>query len=489
MDNDTFNSFINQALVDPSSLGSSNTNDFGKASSSSMLGNELFLQLLLNATTAPTAADPSTLGTNSVLASDAFMAPTDATSDADAVGTADSNTMLTAALLSALSPSLPDSVSPIDMQSTIEPESMLVDDLLQLASETAQTTAPSQVLTGSANRHNGVKMANDVVSANSSIATTATTRTNAAATARQQPSAAAVKKETTSTAAASPRSIQEECESGSLEADEMRGVDMKNLTSKERRQLRNKISARNFRVRRKEYITNLEAEVRMHKEEADGLRKDLASSKKENLQLREEIQRLRLKLNSLSISSNTAVSSSAATAASANTMSAASVTTASSNTVPLTRMALPTTAQQQPVKLPAASVVRFNPHKDVGQAAAKKAVAGSSAGTGNWAAKNTGSGFITVNTALLPTSQVARSEELLREARRKQAVDALLSMREETTDAESLLLNDVATRTAALGIANLVAEIVLSQFFAESSISVSQSDDMAVPTLLSMLSC
>ncbi|KAG0163784.1 hypothetical protein DFQ28_011192 [Apophysomyces sp. BC1034] len=80
----------------------------------------------------------------------------------------------------------------------------------------------------------------------------------------------------------------------SLEAyAETDGIDIKRLTPKERRQLRNKISARNFRVRRKEYITTLEAQVDEHKKHADGLQERLGKVEEENKQLRTEVDSLR----------------------------------------------------------------------------------------------------------------------------------------------------------------------------------------------------
>ncbi|ORX71068.1 hypothetical protein DL89DRAFT_119441 [Linderina pennispora] len=208
---------------------------------------------------------------------------------------------------------------------------------------------------------------------------------------------------------------------------ELEGVDLKNMSSKERRQLRNKISARNFRVRRKEYISNLEAEVRQHREEADGLRKELTTSKAENSQLREEVAKLRLKLSALTV--------------------------AASSPAPV-----PTVAAQSPVPVPkptpaASPVVRFNPRKDVGQSKA----------AGNWAAKSSGSGFIAVNTAFVDHAQ---NDTVLREAQRKRAVDALLSMRDES----DAFVASEATRCAALALAGLVAELVLSQTALESSI-------------------
>ncbi|ORY90592.1 hypothetical protein BCR43DRAFT_528202 [Syncephalastrum racemosum] len=71
------------------------------------------------------------------------------------------------------------------------------------------------------------------------------------------------------------------------------GIDIKKLTPKERRQLRNKISARNFRVRRKEYITTLEAQVDDHKRRADRLQVRLDNVEEENKQLRLEVDSLK----------------------------------------------------------------------------------------------------------------------------------------------------------------------------------------------------
>ncbi|KAG2227895.1 hypothetical protein INT45_002133 [Circinella minor] len=71
------------------------------------------------------------------------------------------------------------------------------------------------------------------------------------------------------------------------------GIDIKKLTPKERRQLRNKISARNFRVRRKEYISTLEAQVDEHKKHAEQLKSRLDNVEDENKQLRLEVDTLR----------------------------------------------------------------------------------------------------------------------------------------------------------------------------------------------------
>jgi hypothetical protein len=65
------------------------------------------------------------------------------------------------------------------------------------------------------------------------------------------------------------------------------------MTSKEKRQLRNKISARNFRVRRKEYITTLEGDIAERDRLLDHFRTQLGSQESENLALRQEIATLK----------------------------------------------------------------------------------------------------------------------------------------------------------------------------------------------------
>ncbi|EXX77482.1 hypothetical protein RirG_023380 [Rhizophagus irregularis DAOM 197198w] len=76
-------------------------------------------------------------------------------------------------------------------------------------------------------------------------------------------------------------------------SDDNNQVDMKKLSSKERRQIRNKISARNFRVRRKEYIQNLETTKEQQQEEINLLRQALLHLQEENTKLQQEIEELR----------------------------------------------------------------------------------------------------------------------------------------------------------------------------------------------------
>lgn len=67
------------------------------------------------------------------------------------------------------------------------------------------------------------------------------------------------------------------------------------LTSKEKRQLRNKISARNFRTRRKEHIAHLEEQVADRDSLIEGLRQQLAKVTLQNKELQEEMRTLKSK--------------------------------------------------------------------------------------------------------------------------------------------------------------------------------------------------
>lgn len=60
----------------------------------------------------------------------------------------------------------------------------------------------------------------------------------------------------------------------------------KKLSSKEKRQLRNKLSARAFRTRRKDYIGTLEAHIKDRDMVIDEMRNELIHSRNENQDLR-----------------------------------------------------------------------------------------------------------------------------------------------------------------------------------------------------------
>ncbi|KAJ3210554.1 hypothetical protein HK099_008218 [Clydaea vesicula] len=89
--------------------------------------------------------------------------------------------------------------------------------------------------------------------------------------------------------------------SGMIEEQEDFKNEDRNLTSKERRQIRNKISARNFRLRRKEYISTLEDEVRKQRMESKYLKLELEKMSEENYKLKMSFKELKLKFFNLSL--------------------------------------------------------------------------------------------------------------------------------------------------------------------------------------------
>ncbi|KAI9254240.1 Oligosaccharyltransferase subunit Ribophorin II-domain-containing protein [Sporodiniella umbellata] len=79
--------------------------------------------------------------------------------------------------------------------------------------------------------------------------------------------------------------------------DNLSDTQLKAMTSKERRQLRNKISARNFRNRRKEYVGTLEAELDEQKAENNRLKLELSWLQTEVNTLTSENEQLKLELS------------------------------------------------------------------------------------------------------------------------------------------------------------------------------------------------
>ncbi|KAJ9477237.1 BZIP domain-containing protein [Pseudozyma hubeiensis] len=67
----------------------------------------------------------------------------------------------------------------------------------------------------------------------------------------------------------------------------------KKLSSKEKRQLRNKISARNFRTRRKEYIGQLEDQIADRDALIEGLRQQISQLSVENKTLKDEVKTIK----------------------------------------------------------------------------------------------------------------------------------------------------------------------------------------------------
>ncbi|KAJ2766456.1 hypothetical protein IWQ56_003719 [Coemansia nantahalensis] len=459
---DSLDTYISQSLIDRAGDGVSAGGMAGT------VGSELLMQMLLSTMGAGSAEDlppvPETVDPSSLSAMDideyaAAIADTD---------TADTNSLLAAALLSALGP-LPDIAAPTD-----------VPVAASATTSAAVAAPPSSAAT---------RPAPEI--ACSSAAGPAKPAARQPTPAARGPPPASARRPAPRTSGAPAANHDDDDDD---DDDGMEGIDLTNLTSKERRQLRNKISARNFRVRRKEYISNLEAEVRMHKEEADGLRRDLLSSQKDNALLREEIQKLRVKLGALSTSQPTAAATPArapvrvpARAPAPAKASAPVVQAEAGPPRPVAATAgprRPPPPKAAPSVLPPAPMVRFNPHKDIPQGTTKTPnSAGPSATAGSWATKDSCSPFVTVNTAVLPQTHVAVADGLIAEMRRKQAVDALLDMGEPT--AQPLPPLDAPDLIAALlCAASQTAELMLLQYAIESSFA-SPPAHMAAPAALS----
>ncbi|OMH85949.1 hypothetical protein AX774_g491 [Zancudomyces culisetae] len=133
------------------------------------------------------------------------------------------------------------------------------------------------------------------------------------------------------------------------EEDELSKLDLKNMSSKERRQIRNKISARNFRVRRKEYIQTLEERVRKFETENDRLKQELEHKDIENSVLKRELDELRQKLETVFPTKDEE-----------STLVAELPPSTSSSGSPTTT--LPSSPLQDPGSMPI-----FNPHKNLGK--------------------------------------------------------------------------------------------------------------------------
>ncbi|KAI1288062.1 hypothetical protein EDD11_010093, partial [Mortierella claussenii] len=169
--------------------------------------------------------------------------------------------------------------------------------------------------------------------------------------------------------------------------------DLKKMTSKERRQLRNKISARNFRVRRKEYIGQLEGQVEQHKTEARHLREAVVVVQSENKRLKEELEEIKRQLTQSTIA---AASSTIAPQQSLTTSSPAPASLSSDNQALLasilTRSAFNSNGKNITLSMPRPQtpILTLNLKKDVPNS--------SSINASSWKDKNP----VLVHTTLIP---------------------------------------------------------------------------------------
>ncbi|EGG05145.1 uncharacterized protein MELLADRAFT_75059 [Melampsora larici-populina 98AG31] len=159
----------------------------------------------------------------------------------------------------------------------------------------------------------------------------------------------------------------------------------KMLSSKEKRQLRNKISARNFRHRRKEHISTLEQQLINRDKTIDSLRHDLGQVKTENVELKAEIDLLKTKWSDL-MKKIEEMSLGATSTASSLTSSPSTHAQPSSTSMPLSPRLRSATKASMMLQMP-------NLHKDVGTHSRKPF---------NGVGGMTGGGNVGVHTTLIP---------------------------------------------------------------------------------------
>ncbi|KAJ2350865.1 hypothetical protein IWW50_004820, partial [Coemansia erecta] len=253
---DSLDAYISQSLIDSSS---STLGDFDRPNS---LSSELLMQLLLN-TVGTGAALPdsaATIDLSSLGGMDVDdYALTPGSAGVAAGDTADSNSLLAAALLSALGP-LPDIAAAGQTSEAMHgAESMVVDPPVA-ATETPKArpavVAPAATAAARPKPRPSCAAPQKQTIQQQALSTAGKRSISAAAVPRPAPkttTAAPVRVGATAPQVQKPAAKLDVGSRDDEDEDDidMEGIDMKSLSSKERRQLRNKISARNFRVRRK----------------------------------------------------------------------------------------------------------------------------------------------------------------------------------------------------------------------------------------------
>ncbi|KAI5478409.1 bZIP transcription factor [Pseudohyphozyma bogoriensis] len=212
----------------------------------------------------------------------------------------------------------------------------------------------------------------------------------------------------------------------------------KKLSSKEKRQLRNKISARNFRHRRKEYITDLEAEISTRDTIIEQLRDEVGTMRVENKDLRSEVTLLKQKWDEM-MEKMTSFTNPAAAGGVANVGlgKSAAVTASSSSAkvaekdeewaldspkvspaeqlpslagVNLPALPVASTSGSQPATRRAGTrgasgIVKPNLQKDVAPSLKR--------GTGSWTTAGMGGGYMPVHTTILPEFNLLNAKPIV----------------------------------------------------------------------------
>ncbi|MBW0520707.1 hypothetical protein O181_060422 [Austropuccinia psidii MF-1] len=182
--------------------------------------------------------------------------------------------------------------------------------------------------------------------------------------------------------------------------DKPSAEEYKLLSSKEKRQLRNKISARNFRHRRKEHISTLEQQLAQRDQTIENLCRDLNQARKENKELQSEIEKMKekwsdliKKIGEVSLGSNT-LSSPSLNKESINSSFINQVSSVSNHVVPLSPRLKSNNKSNGVFPMP-------NLHKDLGSHSRKPFN-----GAGGMAGGNVG-----VHTTLIPDISINVYEE------------------------------------------------------------------------------
>ncbi|GJN91065.1 hypothetical protein Rhopal_004080-T1 [Rhodotorula paludigena] len=200
-------------------------------------------------------------------------------------------------------------------------------------------------------------------------------------------------------------------------ADKPDPAEYAKLSSKEKRQLRNKLSARNFRHRRKEYITTLEDEISSRDTIIAELRDEMGVVRAENTDLRTEVTTLKEKwqdlLDKLSSLSGPPAAAAPATAAAGLGTNPSRAVAASSGSAPVTvkeeegldapSLATPAAStSSRRIGTRSGGVARPNLSKDVAPSSLARR------NTGSWAtAGGAGGGFMSVHTTFTPDINLA----------------------------------------------------------------------------------
>ncbi|PWA00530.1 hypothetical protein BB558_003430 [Smittium angustum] len=264
-----------------------------------------------------------------------------------------------------------------------------------------------------------------------------------------------------------------------------------NLSSKEVRQLRNKESARSFRARRKEYLNSLEVNLGKAKTEIHDLKQRLTEKEKENHSLKNEIDELRLKLESILVSGPSKSDTKKLTELQLDVKninqqsdlmgllpidSSVLTETPKPTSISTANVTLPISTSSSQALIPNNSMIRCSHHKDMGKEGSVSA---------GWSSSNS---YIVVKSALVdykPLADVEGSGVGVLEN-----VDSCLSASVDKVLSDNYGVPELPSSETIIKIYSLVVYLSLQQLFGEIiSKIVVLSIFLAIGFLLCILSC